>query len=108
MENQMRNDHQGETLAKTEGNIVVWYASGKQNGRIPGPHVRANGKGGVYARGYYWHAKEEKLVAGPFTTRLKAAKAARDASLARYLKQLEAKAEHPDVPASADYFNRES
>lgn len=87
----MRNDHLGTTVAMKEGNIIVAYASGKQIGKIPGPNVRADGKGGTLARGYWWVSKSENLMAGPFTTRRKAEEAARMSRVHRYMKELEEK-----------------
>ena len=71
----MRNDHKGKV--DTYPGIVTFYASGER-----GDEVRADGKGGVMARGYYGRDKAETLH-GPFRCR-------RDADRAAYRANCEA------------------
>ena len=72
----------------------VHYASGEK-----GKHVRADGKGGKLARGFYYCRdlkKESPVLIGPFYTMTRAAHAAR-------LALSDSQAESPAMPAPAPF-----
>jgi len=67
----MRNDHKGFILHDSANMLTTFFASGSK-----GNEVRANGRGGRMARGY-WASLNSGPSIGPYTCR----KAARNAGM---------------------------
>lgn len=61
----MKNDHKG--IIEEPNGVRSLYASGQH-----GPEVRADGSGGLMARGYYGQPHKHHVWIGPFKTRVEA------------------------------------